>query len=213
MIIFDCDGVLVDSEYVFAQSDMNFLTEIGITTTAEDLICRYSGMSYDNMVKDMFARFGPVFTPELAQEMRLRARKVLSDGVPMIAGIDDVITALPGSICVASNSDHDHLKNVLGQHNIYQLFDPHLFSARDVERPKPYPDLHLHAAQKMGVAPELCIVVEDSVTGILAAKAAGMVAIGFIAAKHASIIGSNILYEAGADRVVHTSKELQNLLL
>lgn len=211
MIIFDCDGVLVETEMLFAQSDADLLAEQGIFVPPQELLNRYTGVLYEDMVADMIARYSGL-TPEFAAEMRIRARKRLQQGVDPVPGIVDVVRQVRGTKCVASNSSLEHLNLVLGHVGLLDDFGETLYSAYMVPRPKPYPDLHLHCAAEMQVDPAQCVVVEDSATGIQAAKAAGMTAIGLTAASHMQDHAPAKLAAAGADHVIESAAELARVL-
>ena len=125
-----------------------------------------------------------------------------------ITGIEELLAALPAPRCVASNSHLDRVRHALSVTRLLPLFDPHVFSASQVERGKPAPDLFLFAAQQLGTAPEGCIVIEDSATGVEAAIAAGMPVVGFCGGSHCPGDHADQLLAAGCSRVFATTLDL-----
>lgn len=213
MIIFDCDGVLVETEYLFAQADAALLTKRGFQITAEQLMHRYAGILFEDMMEDLCRHLGDVDDPkQLALDMRDHAIEHVRKSVMAVEGIEAVVRAVQGPKCIASNSRHDHIQSVLATVGLYDDFAPHIFSAYDVPRPKPHPDLHLHAASIMGADPKACVVIEDSVTGVQAARAAGIDVVGLTAARHVHPDAPKQLTDAGAKFVATTTAELLSWL-
>ena len=183
LVIFDCDGVLIDSELLSIRADRECLAECGIALSAEEILERYTGISFAGMMADLEARHGPL-PADFADRHRLRLWPLFERELQAIAGVTGILDSLACRICVASSGRPDRLKHALSLVGLYDRFHPHIFSATEVPRGKPAPDLFLHAARQMGAAPARCVVVEDSVPGVIAAVAAGMTAIGFTGASH-----------------------------
>ena len=183
LVIFDCDGVLVDSEAIAIEVMRTALARLGLPLDAAAVHRRFLGRSLASTVADLAAG-GIVFDEraqrEMARELRVRFDAELAP-VPGIAGVIDRL-AVP--CCVASSSDMGRLRRSLRTAGLLERFGEAVFSADEVARGKPAPDLFLHAAARMGVAPADCVVIEDSVPGLLAAAAAGMGAVAFAGGSH-----------------------------
>jgi len=180
LVIFDCDGVLVDSEPISIRIDAVMLAEYGLSMSEEEIIDRFVGRSPSVMREaieehlgrplpdDWNARFRPMFNESYENELR------------PIDGIEHALDEISALTCVASSSEPDRLDYKLKLTGLYDRFGAaRIFSARQVRNGKPAPDLFLYAAERMDVAPEACAVVEDSQYGVQAARAAGMNAFGY----------------------------------
>ena len=183
LVIFDCDGVLIDSELLSVRADRECLAECGIELTEAELLERYTGISWAGMVADLVTRHGPL-PADLDERYRRRYWPLLESELQAIPSIVEVLDSLICKICVASSGRPERLKHALSLVGLYDRFHPHIFSAVEVARGKPAPDLFLHAAARMETAPERCVVVEDSVPGVIAGVAAGISVIGFVGASH-----------------------------
>jgi HAD superfamily hydrolase (TIGR01509 family) len=202
MIIFDCDGVLVDSEPVEYAVDIEVLTAHGYVPPVE-VERRFIGVSRRDSYRIVFAEMGrpmPDGVLEQAEAMlHARYRTALSV-LPGLRAALDCLRDVPK--CVASSSTPASLALKLEVVGLTADFAPHIFSTALVARGKPAPDIYLHAAAAMGCAPPDCIVVEDARHGVTGAKAAGMRVIGFTGASHATPALADELKAAGADSVV-----------
>lgn len=198
LVIFDCDGVLIDSELLACGVDAACLTEAGFATTAEEVRDRYVGLGAAAMFADLEARHGRPLPPRFSETLHARLTEVFKRELRPIDGIFDLLAGLEYAVCVASSSTHERLRESLGLTGLYERFAPHIFSGTEVARGKPAPDLFLHAAARLGVMPARCVVVEDSVPGVSAAVAAGMKVIGFTAGAHCAPGHANRLLAAGA---------------
>lgn len=211
-ILFDCDGVLVDSEAIYVEVEREHLGRIGLTYDLHDYQQRFNGL----MAKDFFSlvrsehakldagSFPEDFFPDLDQATTDRINRELT----AIDGIADILAQDRRPRAVASSSRLDRLHVKLRQTGLHGFFEPHIYSGEQVENGKPAPDLFLYAAHNLGVAPESCIVIEDSVNGVLAGLAADMEVWGFIGGGHASERLGERLSEAGATKVLKTHEEL-----
>jgi HAD superfamily hydrolase (TIGR01509 family) len=208
LVIFDCDGVLIDSELLTIDVEVALLAEAGVAITGDEIIERYVGISMTAMIADLEARFGCTLGDDFAARHALQVRGVFERELQAMPGIVDVLAGLPGKICVASSSSPERLRHTLAIAGLYDRFDPHVFSATMVVRGKPAPDLFLHAAERMVAAPSRCLVIEDSVPGIKAAAAAGMSAIGFIGGGHCRGGHAALLSASGAAMVVQAMSEM-----
>lgn len=179
LVIFDCDGVLVDSEPIAVRIDVEMLAEVGVTMTEEEVIERYVGRSPGVMVAETEARLGRRLPEGWFERGEARIREAYATELQPVPGVVDALGAMEGPVCVASSSGHDSLRYKLELTGLYERFAGHIFSAAEVVNGKPAPDLFLHAASRMGFAPAECVVVEDSRYGVQAARAAGMDVLGF----------------------------------
>src|SRR5687767_11175579 len=180
LIIFDCDGVLVDSERIAIKIESEGLTALGWPLTHEDVIERFVGRSAAYGHSEVVAKLGSTVADSWSVEFWRRYRAALETDVVAVDGVVDALDQIDTLTCVASSSDHEHLRLVLGRTGLYARFEGRIFSATEVPNGKPAPDLFLHAAAKLGVAPSACAVIEDSAPGILAAQAAGMDAYAYL---------------------------------
>jgi HAD superfamily hydrolase (TIGR01509 family) len=181
LVIFDCDGVLVDSERLAVRVESALLGELGWPLTEADVLERFVGRSDAYMLGEIERELGrPV--PEWTERYRAGLHAAFSTELCAVEGIHDALDVLDDTgiaTCVASSGTHDKMRLTLGHTSLWDRFDGRIFSATEVERGKPEPDLFLHAADRMAVPPEHCAVVEDSRYGVEAARAAGMRAFGF----------------------------------
>ncbi len=197
LVIFDCDGVLVDSEPVSQRVSLEMIAERGVAMLPEEMAARYLGTSDVDMVRDIEPRLGMAFPAGFVDEMQARKLVAFRAGVPVIDGVAGAVEAIASAglaLCVASSGPRDATRVKLESAGLLAPFEGHLFSAYDVPRGKPHPDLFLYAAAQMGVAPERCAVVEDSLPGVQGAVAAGMRVLGY-----APEGGGAALRDAGAE--------------
>ena len=178
-MIFDCDGVLVDSEPITCSVMAACLTEIGLPTTTEQCMRDYVGSWWPDVVVDVESKLGHALPDGFTEQYRARQNAALAEGVEPVEGVIEMLDRIPTAICVASNGPPTKMGITLASAGLAERFEGRIFSATEVERGKPAPDLFLHAAASLGVAPPACAVVEDSVLGIEAALAAGMAAYGY----------------------------------
>lgn len=182
LVIFDCDGVIVDSEPIVAEVTAAVLTSMGWALTAEEVLDRFLGCSDDYFLAAVQSHLGrelPEHWEDRFEPLYDAAYATQLKPVDGIVEVLDELTSLDVMTCIASNGGHDKMRRTLGATGLYERFRGRIFSARDVRRGKPAPDLYLHAAERMGAAPKVCVVVEDSPPGVEAARAAGMTCIGF----------------------------------
>lgn len=212
LVIFDCDGVLIDSEPLAIRVEVALLGEAGIAIAGDEIVERYCGISMQTMVADLEARFGRPLGADFAARHAARFAALCEAELQAMPGIGAVLDAVPAKMCVASSSAPERLRHTLGHVGLYTRFEPNIFSATMVSRGKPAPDLFLLAAERMATGPERCVVVEDSVPGIAAAAAAGMTAIGFVGGGHCGRGHGDRLRAAGAAVVAETMSELLSAL-
>lgn len=189
LVIFDCDGVLVDSEPIAIEVLLETVAARGVTIGPDIAYRDFLGRTLKTVSAALAAEHGVVMDDAALAGMRERLfERYAADLAPM-AGIKEVLGALDVPACVASSSVYERIEVSLKLTGLYGRFAPHIYSATMVERGKPAPDLFLFAAKKMGVEPDRCVVVEDSPAGVLAAKAAGMRVIAFTGGGHVTPAG------------------------
>lgn len=185
LVIFDCDGVLVDSEPLSIDVLVRVLRTAGVTMDAEEAIERFLGKSLKTMSDILHEDYGLQVDDRFLEAMRHDLYQRFETELQPVAGIAETLDRLPIARCVASSSQMERIRLSLTITGLIGKLEPHLFSATMVRNGKPAPDLFLHAAQEMGTPPSACIVIEDSPAGIQAAKAAGMRVFAFAGASHA----------------------------
>jgi HAD superfamily hydrolase (TIGR01509 family) len=213
LIIFDCDGVLVDSEIVSFEAEAEMFAEIGIGLTAHDLLTRFLGTSSASMFAIIEQENGIELPADFAERATRRTLEAFDRKLQPIPGIGELLANLPDRKCVASSSEPPRIRHSLSLAGILHHFEPHIFSATQVKRGKPAPDLFLLAAASMGVPPARCLVIEDSVAGVTAARAAGMIVLGFTGGSHCLDGHADRLRLAGASDVFGSCRELASYLV
>jgi HAD superfamily hydrolase (TIGR01509 family) len=179
LVIFDNDGVLVDSEWHANGILAGLLTELGLPCTREDCIRDYLGSTMVRVRAIAEARSGRALPRDLEDRYHEQLFEVFRTRLTAVPGVTDVLARLTTPTCVASSGTHERIRLALTTTGLLPRFEGRIFSAQDVARGKPEPDLFLHAAQVLGIRPECCAVIEDSPLGVEAANRAGMTAFGF----------------------------------
>ena len=201
LIIFDCDGVLVDSEVLSCRCLSEVLAGYGISLGLDQALDLFLGRSM-TAVPDHYKTIGRLDPEQFSAELRAGVRAAFLSALCPIEGVSSVLEGLQIPHCVASSSDVDRVSFSLSLTGLASHFDGRLYTSQMVERGKPAPDLFLHAAERMQADPSRTLVIEDSISGVRAGKAAGMTVWGFVGGSHyQSRDGKAILCEAGADRV------------
>jgi HAD superfamily hydrolase (TIGR01509 family) len=216
LVIFDCDGVLVDSETLSSVIYAETLTEFGYAIDADTVAARYTGFSMKSTiaaVNDDWGQSLPEGSNGFAATVRARADIRFDAELTAIPGIAAVLEQLTHPRCVASSGQMRRIQRSLNTTGLMQYFDDdRLFSAQMVERGKPAPDLFLHAAAEMDEAPHACVVIEDSLAGIQGAAAAGMTVLGFAGGGHIGAGHEDRMRETGAHHVFGDMAALPELL-
>ncbi len=209
LVIFDCDGVLVNSEQVANEVFAGVLLQVcGLKFTLEEMFDTFVGHSRAQCLAKIEAMLGEPPPSELDRRYQDDINLALKDSVAAIEGIEAVLRNLSIPFCVASSGSHDKMKLTLGKTGLIHLFDGNIFSTSDVERGKPHPDIYLHAATVMGGhQPARCLVIEDSPLGVTGAVAAGMNVFGF-----AELMPAHKLKASGAHLVFEHMHHLPGLI-
>jgi HAD superfamily hydrolase (TIGR01509 family) len=181
LVIFDCDGVLVDSERITNQVFCNMLNELGLAVTLDDMFERFVGHSMQQCIDIITELRGSPPPDSFVPLLRSRAAEALKEQIKPVPGVAEALKVLSVPYCVASSGEHPKIRLTLGATGLLPSFEGRIFSVTDVERPKPAPDVFLFAARQLGAIPARCAVVEDTPTGVRAAVAAGMHVFGFSA--------------------------------
>ena len=212
LIIFDCDGVLVDSELIFARILAECLTAADFSTTIDEAIILGFGANRDALSAAVAARFGRALPDTFFEMFAARSAAAFELELSATAGVEDLLAALPLPRCVASNGHLVRVRQRLAMTGLLPFFDPHVFSAIQVAHGKPAPDLFLFAAERFATAPEGCIVVEDSIPGVEAAVAAQMPVVGFCGGGHCPKDHAERLIAAGCSQVFARMADLSVFL-
>ena len=203
LIIFDFDGVVADSEVLANQALADFLSTMGRPTTLDQSMHEFMGRRWSDVLPRIEAWVGGPLPESFDADYRAFARPIIRSRVQPVVGVSGFLEQIPAvPRCIASSSSHDWLNFCVDRFDYRQHFGANIFSATDVPNGKPAPDIFLHAAAVMRVAPEQALVIEDSPAGIRGAKAAGMTAIGFLGGSHTHDGHHDQLAAAGADHIV-----------
>jgi HAD superfamily hydrolase (TIGR01509 family) len=204
LVIFDCDGVLVDSEVIAARVEAELLAAAGYEISAEDLAERYAGLTFTDILLSIEKQAAIPFQASLIDQAEVLVDKRLANEVRAIEGAQAAVASVKVPRCVCSNSTDHRLEAMLERTRLKPFFEGRIFSSRSVPsgRPKPAPDVFLHAAKTMGADPARTLVVEDSVPGVHGARAAGMRVVGFTGASSTFPGHADALTEAGAETVI-----------
>jgi HAD superfamily hydrolase (TIGR01509 family) len=201
LIIFDCDGVLVDSEVLSCRSLSELLAGYGIDLGVEQALDLFLGRSTAAVIEH-YEALGHSMPEQFSAQLSAGVRAAFLSALCPIDGVGSVLEGLQIPHCVASSSDFDRVSFSLSMTGLAPHFDERLYTSQMVERGKPAPDLFLYAAERMRADPRRTLVIEDSVSGVRAGKTAGMTVWGFVGGSHyQSRDGRALLYNAGADRV------------
>lgn len=209
LVIFDCDGVLVDSETIGNEVLRDVIAELGWELSLREVLQRFKGGSIVDIWRTVEARIGRPITDREHEEFRRRQYALFKNRLQPLAGVRETIARLNIPYCVASNGPHEKMQVTLATAGLLDAFAGRIFSRVDVPRPKPHPDLFLYAAAQMGVDPAHSLVVEDSPLGVTAALAAGMRAVGFCGTATAD---ETALRAAGSSVILYTMQDLPQLL-
>ncbi|MFH5250587.1 HAD family hydrolase [Burkholderia semiarida] len=210
-LISDCDGVLVDSEAIAARIIVTRLEHLWGLAGLRDVVRPLLGMRAEQLLRTVATIVDRPLDDDTVDAIRMDVH-ANAVNAPAIDGVRDAFAAIPLVKACASNSDLAYVRSVVDRIGLADMFGERLFTADQVPSPKPAPDVYLAAARRMHVAPERCIVVEDSATGTAAAIAAGMTVLGFVGAAHAARTQTDKLHAAGAYVVFNDMAALPSLV-
>jgi HAD superfamily hydrolase (TIGR01509 family) len=212
LVIFDCDGVLVDSEVISCRAHAETLTRHGYPITSDQVLDRFLGVSDREARLIVEAELGRSLPGDFEVQMKQAALQRYAEDLRTIPYVGEAIAAIGLPKCVASSGTPEKIQHGLTCAGIYDLLAPHIFSATQVKRGKPAPDLFLFAARQMTAPPGRCVVVEDSVPGIAGALAAGMTVLGFHGGSHCGTGYAERLRAAGAVSTFEDMRQLPDLI-
>ena len=212
LIIFDCDGVLVDSEVISCRAHAETLTRHGYPITADQVFDRFLGRSLRQANLEIEAELGRSLPDDFGTQLLDELYRSFAAELEAVPHIHATLDTIAQPVCVASSGTHERMRISLGRAGLYDRFAPHIFSATQVRNGKPAPDLFLFAAEQMAMSPKQCLVIEDSAPGIAAALAAGMTVLGFHGGSHCRPGYAETLRAAGAAATFDDMRELAGLI-
>jgi HAD superfamily hydrolase (TIGR01509 family) len=205
LVIFDCDGVLVDSDRLSLEIQARHLTDLGLPMSAEDCSREFLGIGMESTLETITGMLGRPVPEGWLDALEAEVAEAFRRELQAVPGVVDALDQIDIPTCIASGGSHEKMRLTLGLTGLLDRFDGRIYSAREVQSPKPAPDLFLHAAAESGVDPTRCLVVEDSPFGVAAAKAAGMRCFGF-----AALTGADRLVDS--DAIFSSMAELPGLI-
>ena len=212
LVIFDCDGVLVDSEVISCRAHAATLARHGYAITADQVLDRFLGVSEREARLTIENEIGRRLPDDFETQVNQATLQFYAGDLRAISYVGDAIAAIDLPKCVASSGTPEKIHHGLTCTGLYDRLAPHIFSATQVERGKPAPDLFLFAAERMQVSPERCLVIEDSVPGVTGARAAGMTVLGFHGGSHCRPGHADMLRAAGAALIFDDMRQLPGLI-
>jgi HAD superfamily hydrolase (TIGR01509 family) len=212
LVIFDCDGVLIDSEPIANRVHVQSLAACGYVIGEEELLDRFCGISDAAMLATIEREWGRALPSDYAERVGALLQQEYRRSLKSIAGIREALATLTVPACVASSGTPERIRLGLETVGLFEHFAPNLFSASMVQHGKPAPDLFLYAAIRMGAVPQRCLVVEDSPAGIEAARTAGMTAIGFCGGSHCRPGHETRLLACGATLAIADMRQLASAI-
>jgi HAD superfamily hydrolase (TIGR01509 family) len=212
LVIFDCDGVLVDSEVISSRAHAQTLTRHGYPITADQVLERFLGVSDREARQTIETEIGRKLPDDFETQVKQATLQFYAGDLRAISHVGEAIAAIGAPKCVASSGTPEKIRHGLSCAGLYDRLAPHIFSAAQVARGKPAPDLFLFAAQQMQVSPGRCLVIEDSVAGITGARAAGMTVLGFHGGSHCRPDHADTLRAAGAVMTFDDMRQLPDLI-
>ncbi len=207
LVIFDCDGVLVDSETLTNKIFLQQLAEGGLDLSISEFMNEFVGHTMAEATRKMYEKYNYRLTEDFFKEFHISSLRLLAQELEPIQGIHEVINKLKVPFCMASNSAPDKIEVMLKKTKLWDRFKGNIFSSKLVPNPKPAPDIYLLAAKSHQIPAQNCLVIEDTSVGVTAAVAAGMTVFGFAAATE-----PKRLLDAGAKLIFYKMNELEDLI-
>jgi HAD superfamily hydrolase (TIGR01509 family) len=212
LVIFDCDGVLVDSEVISCRAHAATLTRHGYPITEDQVFDRFLGRSMRQATLEVEADLGRSLPDDFHTQVYAEIFRLFADSLEATPHIVETLAAITLPVCVASSGPPEKISTSLNRVGLYGRFAPHIFSAVQVKNGKPAPDLFLFAAEQMKVSPARCLVIEDSISGIAAALAAGMTVLGYHGGSHCRPGHADTLRAAGAALTFDDMRQLPGMI-
>ena len=213
LFAFDCDGVLVDSEIIAAEVDSKLLSEAGFKISPAEVTQRFAGLT-SGVIHDIVEKeIGRALPADFMARQKETLDSRLARDLKAVAGVEELLDKIDGPRCICSNSSTERLTLELNKVKLIDRFRPYIFSAVEVgdKQPKPAPNVYTYAAREFGIAAREMVVLEDSIFGVAAAKAAGARVIGFTGGRHTWPGHADLLIEAGAETVIHRFNDLPQI--
>ena len=214
-LIFDFDGVLIESEFVGSKHVADYLTAAGYPTSTEQAMARFMGLSGVNFIAAIERWIGGPLPTDFSGARAEEDARIMQEGIDEVAGAIDFVRSLPADLprAIASSSSTRWIRRHLDHIGLADAFGEHLYSGKEhVARGKPAPDLYLHAAAALGVPVERCAIIEDSPVGATGAVASGSYVIGLCAASHCAAGHDDILRRLGVNAIAHDFTEVARLI-
>jgi HAD superfamily hydrolase (TIGR01509 family) len=212
LVIFDCDGVLVDSEVISCRAHAETLTRHGYPITSEQVFDRFLGRSMRKATLEIEAELGRRLPDDFHTQVYAEIFRLFAASLEATPYIDEALAAIKLPICVASSGPPEKISTSLNHVGLYDRFAPHIFSAVQVRNGKPAPDLFLFAAEQMQTSPARCLVIEDSLAGVTGARSAGMMVFGYHGGSHCRPSTADTLRAAGATATFDDMRQLPGLI-
>jgi HAD superfamily hydrolase (TIGR01509 family) len=212
LIIFDCDGVLVDSEVISCRAHAETLTRHGYPITPDQVFDRFLGHSMRKATLEIETELGRSLPDDFHTQVYAEIFRLFAISLQATPHIDEALAAIMLPVCVASSGPPEKISTSLNHVGLYDRFAPHIFSAVQVKNGKPAPDLFLFAAEQMQTSPARCLVIEDSVAGVTGGRAAGMTVLGFHGGSHCRPNTADALRAAGAAVTFDDMRQLPDLI-
>ncbi len=213
-VIFDCDGVLVDSEGISIAVERKHLARIGLEYDLEDYLTRFVGLTDEDYYRELESDYGALFESDFPSDFAASVKSErwarYENELTSIEGVEEFLDHCDGAIAVASSSPVASLRRKLEITGLHSRFEPHIYSGEQVKRGKPAPDLFLFAASRLGHDPDTCRIIEDSVNGVRAGLAAGMEVWGFTGGEHADPGLHDRLKQVGAHEVFSSFPDMHS---
>ena len=212
LVIFDCDGVLVDSEVISCRAHAETLTRHGYPITADQVFDRFLGRSMRKTTLEIEAELGRSLPEDFHTQVYAEIFRLFAASLEATPHIEETLAAITTPVCVASSGPPEKISTSLNHVGLYGRFAPHIFSAVQVSNGKPAPDLFLFAAEQMRTPPARCLVIEDSVAGVTGALAAGMLVFGYHGGSHCRPDTAHALRAAGAAATFDDMRQVPDLM-
>jgi HAD superfamily hydrolase (TIGR01509 family) len=212
LVIFDCDGVLVDSEVISCRAHAATLTHHGYAITADQVLDRFLGVSDREARLTIEVELGRSLPGDFEAQVKQATLQGYADDLQPVPYVAEAVAAIGLPKCVASSGTPEKIRHGLTCAGLYDILAPHIFSASQVKRGKPAPDLFLFAAEQMRILPARCVVIEDSVPGVTGARAAGMTVLGFHGGSHCRPGYADKLRAAGAAATFGDMRQLAGMI-
>jgi HAD superfamily hydrolase (TIGR01509 family) len=212
LIIFDCDGVLVDSEIISCRAHAATLTRHGYPITEDQVLQRFLGRSMRQATLEVESELGRRLPDDFDRQVYAEIFQSFATSLQATPYMAETLARITLPVCVASSGAPEKISASLNRVGLYHRFSPHIFSAVQVKQGKPAPDLFLFAAEQMKVSPGRCLVIEDSVSGIAAAQGAGMTVLGYAGGSHCRPGHAEMLSAAGAAATFDDMRELPGMI-